>query len=90
MELCKTADDKYSIEFTAGEIVLLEKGPELHFMQETYRMGSKPRMNSRNGYWQIGWELKTCKDTGLLNTYRLVKLSESSKRNPVISNGKHN
>lgn len=89
MELYKRAYDKYSVEFTSDEIVLLEKGPELHFTQETYRMDRKPCMNGRNGYWQIGWELKTCKDIGLLNTYGLVKFNKSCKRNPVIGNDKH-
>jgi hypothetical protein len=50
LELYKIADDKYSVEFTAVEIVLLEKGPELYSMHETYRMDRKPCMNSRNGY----------------------------------------
>jgi len=54
VELYKRAYDKYSIEFTSDEIVLLKKGPELHFTQETYRMDRKPCMNGRNGYWQIG------------------------------------
>jgi len=49
VELCKRADDKYSIEFTADEIVLLEKGRELHRTWETYRMDRKPCMNNRNG-----------------------------------------
>lgn len=49
VELYKRVDDKYSIEFTVDEIVLLEKGPELHFMQEIYRMDRKPCKNSRNG-----------------------------------------
>jgi hypothetical protein len=31
MELYKRADDKYNIEFSADEIVLSEKVPELHF-----------------------------------------------------------
>ena len=50
MELYKRADDKYSIEFIADEIVLLEKGPDLHCTQETYRMDRKPCMNNINGY----------------------------------------
>jgi hypothetical protein len=50
VELYKIADDKYGIEFAADEIVLLEKGPELYSMQQTYRMDRKPFVNSRNGY----------------------------------------